>query len=653
MSSERALGPGVAVNSGWSGDAALRVALACAVAFALLLLVPPWRVQMPQPGLESSWQQVISHAAASHWQWGRDIAFTYGPLGYLRYPVFEPTLLRPLLLWNALLAAAAIACVLALLRRAPTAPAALLAAIVVAASSLLSGKGVFTLLPLFAAVLYFGGARRERVVAAFAIAATGVLANAYVASLMFGAAISALLDARRAAERRVPLFVALYVATAVAAFVASGQSPAALPDFLRSALEFVAGYADAMSLDGNAFEAVAFVALSFVALAVVIHAERSSPPLDRTLLALALALFWYVAWKGGFVRHDLHSVGAWASLAVGSALYAAARWTSLRSRAARTAAIATAVVACAAAAVVAGPGTLRTTLYGMPRAALVGGAAALSDPHGWLDRLASGRRDAYAAIRRAHPELAAQGSADVIGYEQAALLAQEIDYRPLPVFQPYAAYTPWLVALNASALRDERAADALFVGAQTIDMRYPLHDVSRAIVELLSRYDAEGVVGDYVRLRRRPAPREARMREIAIVETRLGEWVAVPDDPGALTLQARVEPSLLGRFARFALRAPHVWLRVRLADGTEATHRIVPVVAGVGFLLSPYPASVGVRHALFAQRAADAAAARVTAIQVDTRSISARRFFDERISLRVARIDFTPRGSTTAGVPDR
>src|SRR5215472_17213894 len=40
-------------------------------------------VTAPRDSLPQSWEAVLSFATAHHLQWGRDIVYTYGPLGFL------------------------------------------------------------------------------------------------------------------------------------------------------------------------------------------------------------------------------------------------------------------------------------------------------------------------------------------------------------------------------------------------------------------------------------------------------------------------------------------------------------------------------------------------------------------------------------------
>ena len=56
------------------------------VAFVLLLLTWPALNLAPRFGLDASWQAALHLAAHTDLAWGRDVMFTYGPLGFLQEP---------------------------------------------------------------------------------------------------------------------------------------------------------------------------------------------------------------------------------------------------------------------------------------------------------------------------------------------------------------------------------------------------------------------------------------------------------------------------------------------------------------------------------------------------------------------------------------
>jgi hypothetical protein len=69
--------------------------IAVFVLFALLVF--PQLPLVPHTGLDTAWMAGLNMAHAQHLLFGRDMAFTYGPLSYLSVPLFpeaEPNLVR-------------------------------------------------------------------------------------------------------------------------------------------------------------------------------------------------------------------------------------------------------------------------------------------------------------------------------------------------------------------------------------------------------------------------------------------------------------------------------------------------------------------------------------------------------------------------------
>ena len=85
-----------------AGAAALLAALALGY---LLLVVLPWQPVFLQGGLDASWIAVLPEAFLRHWDFGKDIAFTYGPWGFAIVSHYHPALYGPILGLLAVLAA--------------------------------------------------------------------------------------------------------------------------------------------------------------------------------------------------------------------------------------------------------------------------------------------------------------------------------------------------------------------------------------------------------------------------------------------------------------------------------------------------------------------------------------------------------------------
>src|SRR5215475_6069659 len=82
-------------------------------------------VKLPATSLRDSapqsWEAVLSYAAAHHLQWGRDIVFSFGPLGFLTSDYYWGNFFWPIVIWAGGFAFALAAALLPLLGRVPKA----------------------------------------------------------------------------------------------------------------------------------------------------------------------------------------------------------------------------------------------------------------------------------------------------------------------------------------------------------------------------------------------------------------------------------------------------------------------------------------------------------------------------------------------------
>ena len=638
------------LRSAWAARIA-RAAIFALMAVQLVALYGPWLFNNVGTDLETSWQQVVTYAAASGWQWGRDIAWTYGPLGFAWSPVyFEPLVPQVLLVRTVLVAALAFG-LLGLLARTPIFWAVPLYVLVVYAGSML-GPGLFSIIPLLAALTYFrdpGAATLRRI--APLVVASGVLALTYASSGVLSLALFLMMDLSRLLRRRIPVFIALFAGTALAASIVAGQTLSTLPDYLRAAFELISGYADAMSAKGPAWELALYLALGALAAASLVLGEVSAlkdPGRrgDSGLLLASMLVYWFIMFKTGFVRHDLHSVWSWSALAIGLALYVASRDAARSSRALVAVMLCVAVVSCCVEAMLFHGGDrisfvwdrARAAFVNVPVASLAEARQLVLDTGAWQKSRQARRDAARAAVIPAYGELRIPGTVDMIGNAQGALLLQNVEFRTRPVFQDYAAYTPWLMEMNRAHLQGPRAARTILLSTETIDNRYPMMDRGLAVLDLLAHYRPLRITAGYLVLRRRDAPLDVTVATTQDGDAALGEWVDVAASDSPVILNADIRPNALGLLAKLFFRVPHVELAVRLADGTEHTHRIVPAYAREGMLLSPYIDGVVGYAAMAAGLAEATAGSRVVAFRIGAAGERGKAYFSDVLRVRLSTV---------------
>lgn len=629
----------------------------------IVLLFPPFLYSLPGIGLDPSWSEVIAYAAREHWQWGRQIAFTYGPLGYLSPNLYSESLAATAIVLNGVLAVALAAGIVALLPRQPIVVAVGLLVLITLPAALM-GRLVFTVLPLLAALLHFRPREpRSRFVPVILAAASGLFAVVYVSSGLLAAGVFVLIDWNRWMRRRPPIFLAVFLVAALAAYMAADQRLGDLPLFLRSTYELIAGYAAGMSIAGSRLELAAFIVASVGALVLVASGERAYRRDvlrrgDTWLLLAALAGFWFVMFKTGFVRHDLHTRAAWLTLGFALAGYVGLRWESLAGSRLRTLIVALSALATVASIFVEHRDTRLTSiaddafrvLVRRPSMALEEAVAAMRDPAAWSAQRREQQRAAHAAIRTAVPLPPVEGSVDVIPNVQSSVIAHGMRYRPRPVFQDYAAYTPWLIEQNREHYRGAAAPEHVLFRPETIDNRYPLLDQATTVIELLSRYDPERIDGMLLDLRRRAVPLRFAMSDSRDFEGALGQWIAVEPTAAPVILRAEVTPNLAGRLASFALRPPILHIAVRLADGREREFRLVSGMARAGFLLSPMVDGALAFAALALDPRAVETRRRVVAFKIDAAAPTGRYLYNQTMLVQLASLHIGGEAARSSGV---
>jgi hypothetical protein len=550
----------------------------------------PGVVSAPAPGLDTSWQAAISVAAQRDLQFGKDVVFTYGPLGFLSVSgLYYRGLSAATFAYTVGLHLALVGVLLASARRVVPLPIAAVAVYALVRTFDVAVENA--LLPALVLVGCLWGVRRGDPRAAVGAAA--------VAGVVVG--LTALTELRLAIFAAVLLLVAFAAlgardgaaAAAVSAgaaaltffslWVAAGQAVANISPYLSRGWDLVAGYSAAMNFEEPArrWEYVAAALVVAVLATVAVAATRSWPPRAR-VGALALgAAFAFLSLKEGFVRHaGLHSVFFFASAATAVLAYGA-----LGAR--RTVAAGAAALAFAAYF-----GSLQTLGWRdfdpvAPARAAVREARLLATgaAERRIERERTAMRTAYGLDASTLADLRGRTTAILPSESGVAWAYPELAWRPVPVFQTYAAYTPSLDELNARFLRSRRAPERILrhLGG-ILDLRNAAWDPPAATLALVCRYVERRATLRWevlARVHDRCGPAEAA----GSVSFHPGQLVHVPGANSHELVYAR----LRGLTSSLLYRAQALLFKIRQPDVTTSAgprYRLVPATAGDPLLMS-------------------------------------------------------------------
>lgn len=563
---------------------------------AILLILPifvlvPWRPQMPKSGLDASWFYVLSYAFRHHWQFGKDIVFTFGPLGMLFSAVYshsEFPLILAFYITASLLVAVSF---LYIGRRLRFLPLLFFYALFIFSISLWNDIFFFTfpVLLLLVGIESIGGPFNPFLLGLIAVYCS--IASLTKLSFMFlSLPVVVLVDLyRMRVSKAWPLVSTCFLASYVVLYLAAGQHLSSLWPYLRWSIPVVTGYSSAMALFWRPAEVVAYVALAALPLVGFVRWERGNDAVARALSALALFTVMFTIFKEGFVRHDVHAVSGFLGVGLVASCVAAKSWPGIRHVATRVAVGAYLVivfVACLWAIKVHSKMAPKPLIQWWISniSANVGGAEKLLAGRSRLDER---RRESIDRIRKQFVLPRMSGSVDVYPADQAAVLAYGLDYKPRPVFQSYSAYTPGLLAENSSSLKDPDAPDNVLFTIGPIDLRFPASDDGASWPVLLSRYEVRGVTGSFVWLTKREKPEAIAFRQLAEAAVGEGAAASVPDPGKVVWMSADIRLNWLGWLAGVLFKPPIVWMKVTYLTGGSYSFRVIPAVARVGFLLSP------------------------------------------------------------------
>lgn len=578
------------------------------------------------PGGEYEYQAALTAAFAQHLQWGRDVLWTYGPLGFMDVPAY--LYFRPWILGLALNLAAhsalfAVIALLLLRLRARPFLWILTAAILVAFFERYQGFD-FERFPVLdhkeaitaALLLYLSvdsASRRQAVVlAAIAGLVVGLLLLGKGTALITAGglvAVFAVVATLRREFASLGMMVAGLATGLVGGWVAVGQSLANLATYLRSSYEFIAGYTAAESWFNEAPAdnpnlQIAIGAAILAAAAATFLAALWKRNRSVATLQLLFVVLLFTAYKNSFVRFDEpHGLTFWSLAAVLEGLVGVLGLSQLeRLRPTLPVSVASCSVAACFVLVVLGVGPM------------IGNTPQIQPAFLFPDNLATYRHAAGLVLKPAHRgeetdqvtavlrsyyplpneaiSLLRQGTVDVVPWDPQLALAYGFEWKQQPVLLSYvAASRPYLDQKNAEFYSGPDAPRFVLLSANQLDDRYPLFDEPQAYRSMMQNYQVEQQLSDWLVLEKRSQPLPASETPLGTANARLGDWISVPaDENRAVFGRIQIGYSALGSALLLVDRPPELHIRFRYGDGRVASpyYRFIPATGPDGLFLSSF-----------------------------------------------------------------
>jgi hypothetical protein len=184
---------------------------------------------------------------------------------------------------------------------------------------------------------------------------------------------------------------------------------------------------------------------------------------------------------------------------------------------------------------------------------------------------------------------------DIYPWETSFILANDLNWQPRPIFQSFVAYTPWLDRQNALFFDSHKSpkyiiweVDHWRGEVSSIDERYLLNDEPLTIYAILNHYklihrDKQIALLERVFINRLKEP-----RLIGSKKGHWAEWIEVPPLRNGM-IRARVDVSrkMIGSLKRLLYKEEEFFIEYRLENGDIKKYRLVIDNAVSGVWVNP------------------------------------------------------------------
>ena len=547
----------------------------------------------PSADLDASWRIALGYFFKQGAQFGQDVVFTYGPLGFSMGKTYSGLQFQAIVVVQLIIAVLGALVIIHEGRRLQGLSRwAFFLGFLLFGITYEDALHMLVIILMGFQLLRGDGGRWGRVVLllALTVLASIKFTNLMLAALAVGVVVSHELWRKR--WRKAALVAGVFGGGFVAVWFLCGQNPLNLPNYFRSSWSISQGYTEAMGFS-TPWPPLwkAFVVLGAIGSYLLFHL-RLNPDKPRALAnAAMLAGFVFMNWKHGFVRADGHMIGFFFCAMLPLTAYPALlddppRWRRLHY----------AAFLCAGGLTLWG---IESSLFGVTRTCLGIVQNKIWNNIEWTlypaqtqqryhDRLMQ-QREAVNLVKTR--KLVEHASVDVLGYEQATAIFNDFNYQPRPVIQSYSVFTPYLAQLNGDFFSSTKAPEYVLLKIQTIDGRLPMMDDPEVWRLLPHRYDHVHTERGYQLWKRLPGqfdPAAVAPKLLQTTELAVGTKLKL-DAYASKHLWARInlKQTLFGQLHAFLYKPPHVTLILTDDTGKDAEYYIPLSQGRAGFILSP------------------------------------------------------------------
>jgi len=183
------------------------------------------------------------------------------------------------------------------------------------------------------------------------------------------------------------------------------------------------------------------------------------------------------------------------------------------------------------------------------------------------------------------------GTIDVIPWEISYCPANHFDWSPNPTMQLYAAYTAYLDNISAMHYGDNKAPQFVLAQFYDIDGRNPLLANPASWRNVINNYNLvySDTIANRFLFEKKSHFEQQTAEEITRITSKFNTWIDVPDSGNLLTASMDLRLNFMGGVVKTLLKIPAVYIDLQFDSGREIRYRIIPDNAKNGLLINYLP----------------------------------------------------------------
>ena len=556
-------------------------------------------VSAPLPDLDPSYQLVLEYARAHDFQFGRDIVFTFGPLGFLNTWVsqgfFPDQRILFALAWSGIVAWSATG--LARQMRGAMKFVFLVWFLIYSNSRMLDLHAYLVM--LYGCMVLMSNVQERKCVSSFFLVFFALLALIKFTFLMaatVGIVTCVLVHIGKRNYRISLIILICFVSIFIALWVVTGQKFENLLPWLKGSYEIVAGYNEAMAIfPKTRVLIICSIAGAMYLTSIFVIIRSANIEISRLGILAVTSAYVFLSWKHAFVRADGHVMSFIFFLPLAYSVLQSEVFQmtmNRRSRSYLASMFMGVVILCNWAADFQEPGTMLTKLISWPQNMINNSRHILNAASGrWensFEALRTGQKSKRLPDLPVVRALVGKSSVDVVNYTQWAALANDLNYHPRPVIQGYAAYTPYLQDVNLTYYKSEKRPEYVLFKMETIDGRFPTLDDASLLSYILGNYKPVAKEAGYLVLQ--SSSDNSRNAEPVLIHEQdiaFGESLDLSAYKNrTVIMKVAVRPTIVGLMMKFIFQSPIVTLNTKV-NGKLTSYRFIPSMAERGFVICP------------------------------------------------------------------